>query len=81
VSSPDGKELIKMIYTISDFDKALLYFHACDEWAKNHYFRELVKIWHGLSREDLPKANSLMAIALGHMSIDRRIEILEMLEK
>ena len=70
-----------MIYTITDFDKALLYFYACDEWAKNHFFHELVKIWHGLSREDLPKANSLMAIALEHMSIDLRIEILEMLEK
>ena len=73
-----------MTYDIKDFDKVLLHAYGAygtDEVTKSYYWKNLLKVFHGLDRSNLKQANSLMNIFVNSLTFDEKIKFFKLAEQ
>lgn len=70
-----------MTYDIKDFDKALLNAYGADEQVKIYYWKNLLKVFHGLDKSNLKQANSLMNIFVNSLTFEEKIKFFKLAEQ
>lgn len=65
---------------IKEFDFALACAYGADLWAKTYYWSNLIKVYHSLQKDDIPKAASLMNIFIDNLSFEDKIKFFRIVE-
>ena len=80
MSSPRGKELIKM-EIMKKFENACLCAIACNEWAQKMYWKNLLKIYWSLEDDLLPEATEKLNETINYLTFEEKVKFFKLVEK